>query len=69
MEPFSFNIKKLLIFSQKKVFFIFWETIPYVSRNGTFLYFRGEFANPEKQKMTADLVCTPNLSNNEFLAF
>ena len=26
MEPYSFNIKKVLIFSQKKAFLIFWET-------------------------------------------
>ena len=53
MELSGSNIKKFLIFSQKKAFLIFWgielsyilgngdlEKIPYISGNGTFLYFR-----------------------------
>ena len=52
MELSSSNIKKFLIFSQKKAFLIFREMelpyilgnenpekIPYISGNGTFLYF------------------------------
>ena len=52
MELSNCNIKKFLIFSQKKAFLIFWEMelsyilgngnpekISYVSGNGTFLYF------------------------------
>ena len=52
MELSNSNIKKFLIFSQKKAFLIFREMelsyilgngnpekIPYVSGNGTFLYF------------------------------
>ena len=44
MELSDPKIKKFLIFSQKKAFLIFRETeaptkIPYISRNGTFLYF------------------------------
>ena len=43
MELSDPKIKKFLIFSQKKAFLIFRETetptkIPYISRNGTFLY-------------------------------
>ena len=34
MELSGSDIKKFLIFSQKKAFLIFWETIPYFSRNG-----------------------------------
>ena len=48
MELFSSNVKKLIFFSKK--FF--------------FLYFRRKLAKPEKQKMTADLVCMLNPSNN-----
>ena len=45
MELFGPNIKKFLIFSQKKAFLIFQETEtpkknPYILGNGTFLYFR-----------------------------
>ena len=44
MELSDPNIKKFLKFSQKKTFLIFRETetpkkIPYISGNGTFLYF------------------------------
>ena len=38
MELSAFNIKKFLIFSQKKVFLIL--KIIYISGNGTFLYSR-----------------------------
>ena len=38
MELSAFNIKKFLIFSQKKDFLIL--KIIYISGNGTFLYFR-----------------------------
>ena len=65
MESFSFNINIFLIFSQKKVFLIFRETIPYISGIGTVFYFKRELAKPEKQKMTADLICIPSFSNNE----
>ena len=48
----------------------------YILGNGTsssklknFLYFRRELAKLEKQKITADLVCIPNVSNREFLGF
>ena len=34
MELSGSDIKKFLIFSQKKAFLIFWETIPYFSGNG-----------------------------------
>ena len=34
-----------------------------------FLHFRKELTGPENEKMTADLVCIPNASNNEFLGF
>ena len=34
-----------------------------------FLYFSKEFTEPENKKMTVDLVCMPNVSNNEFLGF
>ena len=45
MHLSSTNIKKFILFSQKKAFPIFWETdipqkIPYASGNGTFLHFR-----------------------------
>ena len=46
MELSGSGIKNFLIFLQKKVIFIFWETngnsekIPCISGNGTFLYFR-----------------------------
>ena len=45
MEVFNSNIKKFLIFSIKKAFFVFQQMemlkkIPYISGNGTFLYFR-----------------------------
>ena len=45
MELSSSNIKKILIFSQKKVFSYISgkgnpEKIPYISGNGTFSYFR-----------------------------
>ena len=45
MELSNSNIKKFIIFSQKKAFLIFRETktpkqIPYISGNGAFLYFR-----------------------------
>ena len=33
------------------------------------LYFNKEFTKPENKKMTVDLVCMPNVSNNEFLGF
>ena len=65
MESFSFNIKIFLIFSQKKAFLIFRETIPYISGIGTVFCFKRELAKPEKQKMTADLICIPPFSNNE----
>ena len=52
MKLSNYNIKKFLIFSQKKAFLIFREMelsyilgngnpekIPYISGNGTFLYF------------------------------
>ena len=49
----EFSSPKLLIFSIKKCF----------------SYFRKELAKPEKQKITADLICMPNVSNNKFLRF
>ena len=65
MESFSFNIKIFLIFSQKKAFLIFRETVSCISGIGTVFCFRRKLAKPEKQKMTADLVCIPPFSNNE----
>ena len=55
MKLSSSNIKKFLIFSETKAFLTFQETeippkkIPNISGNGTFLYFRREFAKPENQ--------------------
>ena len=63
MELSGSNIKKILIFSQKKASLIFREMelsyilrngnpekIPYISRNGTFIYFRRNFQSPQKSK-------------------
>ena len=52
-QEMEFSSPKLLIFSIKKCF----------------SYFRKELAKPEKQKITADLICMPNVSNNKFLRF
>ena len=64
MECSGSNIKKFLIFSQKKAFLIFREVersyipgngntekILYISGNGTFLYFRRNFQGSKKPKI------------------
>ena len=53
------SFKMFLIFQEMELFFIL----------KNFLYCRKELTEPENQKITADLSCMPNVSNNEFLGF
>ena len=46
-----------------------WPKNPMLNRVKKLLIFQEEFPKPEYQKMTADLVCIPNVSSNEFSAF
>ena len=64
MELSSLKFKKLLIFLKMELFSSNVKKLIFFSKKFFFLYFRRKLAKPEKQKMTADLVCMLNPSNN-----